>query len=185
MHATTVPSHRRRRTRRRLVLTATLLAFVALAALALPRTTDVPGLVAHLGASIAAPSPTMATALDPELERRFEQARRDAADQGVELRITSGWRSADEQQALIDQTLARYGDEAEAHRWVAPVDGSSHVTGRAIDVGPTEGAYWLAEHGADYGLCQVYANEMWHFEIRTEPGGRCPAVVADASGLWH
>ena len=28
---------------------------------------------------------------------------------------------------------------------------------------PTDADDWLIQHGSDYGLCQTYANEMWHF----------------------
>ena len=58
-------------------------------------------------------------------------------------------------------------------------DESAHVTGDAVDVGPTDAMYWLARHGSDHGLCQTYANEIWHFELAVEPGGRCPAPAAD------
>jgi hypothetical protein len=40
---------------------------------------------------------------------------------------------------------------------------------------------WLSARGADYGLCQTYANEPWHFELATEPGGVCPEMKADAA----
>jgi len=38
----------------------------------------------------------------------------------------------------------------------------------AIDIGPFDATYWLSLHGAAYGLCQIYANETWHFELRPE-----------------
>jgi D-alanyl-D-alanine carboxypeptidase len=59
---------------------------------------------------------------------------------------------------------------------------SAHVTGDAVDIGPTDADSWLSQHGADYGLCQIYANEMWHFELATEPGGTCPAQLPDSAG---
>ena len=75
--------------------------------------------------------------------------------------------------------------EAEAHRFVAPVDVSAHVRGLAVDVGPADAATWLRHHGWRYGLCQVYANEPWHFEPTADPGGTCPALEPDASVLWR
>ncbi|MDC7121113.1 M15 family metallopeptidase [Cellulomonas fimi] len=138
----------------------------------------------EVAGTTAAP-PRAVDGLDAELVRRFEAARAAAAEDGVDLTITSGHRTAQQQQSLVDDALARYGSEAEAHRWVAPVDGSAHVAGTAIDVGPTDGAYWLLEHGAEFGLCQVFANEVWHFEATIEPGGTCGPTVPDASGLWH
>ena len=32
-----------------------------------------------------------------------------------------------------------------------------------------------------YGLCQIFANERWHFELATEPGGACPPMYPDSS----
>ena len=29
---------------------------------------------------------------------------------------------------------------------------------------------WLSEHGAAYGLCQIYGNEPWHYELRPDAG---------------
>ena len=54
--------------------------------------------------------------------------------------------------------------------------------GDGVDVGPADGAAWLGEHGARWGLCQVYANEPWHFEALVEPGGTCPDLLTDVSG---
>lgn len=135
------------------------------------------------GAAMASPSPE-ATGLDPELQRRFDDAARAAAKAGVALTITSGWRSAAEQQDLVDEDLATYGSAAEAHRWVLPPDKSAHVQGLAIDVGPASGAAWLGEHGAQFGLCRTYANEPWHFEPVIDPGGTCPEPAPDASAGW-
>lgn len=119
--------------------------------------------------------------LDPELLEAVQHAATDAARDGVDLLITSGWRSARYQQALLDAAVAQYGNEAEARRWVNTPEKSTHVTGKAVDIGPTAADLWLQQHGNRYGLCQIYANEMWHFELATEPGGICPQPIADAS----
>ena len=37
------------------------------------------------------------------------------------------------------------------------------------------------EHGADYGLCQTFANETWHFELSGSPGDQCPQPLPDGS----
>jgi hypothetical protein len=66
-------------------------------------------------------------------------------------------------------------------RWVATPDTSAHVTGDAVDIGPPNAAAWLDEHGSSYGLCRVFANETWHFELATEPGGACPEMLPDGS----
>jgi hypothetical protein len=72
----------------------------------------------------------------------------------------------------------RYGSETVARRYVSTPEKSAHVSGRAVDVAPTDAAYWLIQHGRDYGLCQIYANEVWHFELA---GPDCPAPLTDAS----
>jgi D-alanyl-D-alanine carboxypeptidase len=120
------------------------------------------------------------TGLDPALAAAVRRATADAAEDGIELRITSGRRSRAYQQRLLDDAIDSYG-EAEARRRVATPDRSRHVTGDAVDVGPTDAAYWLAEHGPAYGLCQVYANEIWHYELLATPGGECPPMRPDSS----
>lgn len=124
------------------------------------------------------------TAIDPELMRRYQQARDDAEAEGVLLMLNSGWRSAEDQQELIDEALATHGDPAEAHRWVLPPEKSAHVKGLAIDVGGTAGAAWLGERQVQYGLCRTYENEPWHFELTGEVGDPCPAMWPDASHGW-
>lgn len=119
--------------------------------------------------------------LDPELLRAVQRAARDANAAGVEVMLTSGWRSPAYQQQLFDEAVAQYGSVAEALRYVATPQTSSHVTGRAVDIGPAEADRWLMRNGARYGLCQRFANEAWHFELLTEPGGECPPLLADAS----
>jgi zinc D-Ala-D-Ala carboxypeptidase len=54
------------------------------------------------------------------------------------------------------------------------------VSGHAVDIGPTGAAGWLSEHGAEFGLCRIYGNEPWHFELRPEAIARgCPPTYAD------
>ena len=68
----------------------------------------------------------------------------------------------------------------EAARWVATPGRSAHVSGDAVDIGPAAAAAWLSEHGAAYGLCRIYANEPWHYELRPEAGADgCPPMYAD------
>lgn len=119
--------------------------------------------------------------LDPELREAVQLATADANADGVEIVINSGWRSERYQQALLDEAIVTYGSEAEARKWVKTPKESSHVTGDAVDIGYTDADYWLIEHGSDYGLCQIYENEIWHFELATTPGGTCPTPVTDAT----
>ncbi|MFC8723249.1 M15 family metallopeptidase [Kitasatospora sp. NPDC057198] len=120
--------------------------------------------------------------LDPALLAAVRAAAADARARGVDLRITSGWRSPAYQQRLLDDAVTRYGTLDLARRYVNTPERSTHVSGRAVDVGPTDAADWLGRNGARYGLCQVYANEMWHFELLTAPGGTCPEQLPDAAG---
>jgi len=124
------------------------------------------------------------TGVDAELARRFLSARDAAAADGVTLTITSGKRSAQEQQELVDEAIARYGSLREAQRWVLPPDGSAHVVGLALDVGPTDGALWLGEHGLGFGLCRTYANEIWHFEKLPDGRTDCAPMHDDSSAGW-
>ncbi|MEV0716010.1 M15 family metallopeptidase [Asanoa sp. NPDC050611] len=118
--------------------------------------------------------------LDPELLLALREAARDAADDGVEFRVNSGWRSPAYQNQLLREAVAKYGSEEEAARWVATVDTSAHVAGRAVDVGPSDATAWLSDHGAAYGLCQIYRNEPWHYELRPEAIDHgCPPMFAD------
>ncbi|GAB3426093.1 M15 family metallopeptidase domain-containing protein [Flindersiella endophytica] len=122
--------------------------------------------------------------VDPALRHAMEVAMRDAAGQGVRLRVVSGGRSLAEQRELYEKAVAEHG-AASAAKWaVPPNELSAHVKGLAVDVGPVAGSAWLREHGARYGLCQVYANEPWHFE-RTAKNGTCPALASDASAVEH
>lgn len=131
----------------------------------------------------AAAAPT-ADGIDAELAARFAAAQEAAAAEGVSLTITSGKRSAQEQRKLVDEAIEKYGSVQEAHRWVLPPESSAHVQGLALDVGPTDGALWLGQHGLEFGLCRVYANEVWHFEKLPDGLTECPAMHPDSSSGW-
>jgi zinc D-Ala-D-Ala carboxypeptidase len=106
--------------------------------------------------------------------------RRAATDAGIEFYVDSGWRSPEYQERLLREAISKYGSAAEATRWVATPNTSAHVKGEAVDIGPAASAAWLSEHGAAYGLCQIYANEPWHFELRPDAAEHgCPAMYAD------
>jgi D-alanyl-D-alanine carboxypeptidase len=120
------------------------------------------------------------TNLDSDLLGAVREAARDAADDGVEFYVNSGWRSPAYQNQLLREAISKYGSEEEAARWVATADTSPHVTGDAIDIGHSDATAWLSERGAKYGLCQIYRNESWHYELRPEAiDRRCPPMYAD------
>jgi hypothetical protein len=119
--------------------------------------------------------------LQPAMKRALDRATADAAAAGVELSVTSGWRSAARQKVLYEQAIAKYGTPERARRWVLPPGESQHVLGGAVDVGPRTAAAWLEEHGVHYGLCRRYANEPWHFELLAPHKGQpCPALEPHA-----
>ncbi|MDP4509238.1 M15 family metallopeptidase [Nonomuraea sp. G32] len=118
--------------------------------------------------------------LDHELLAALRQAATDAAHDGVEFFVNSGWRSPAYQEQLLHEAVSEYGSEEEAARWVATADKSLHVSGDAVDLGPSDATAWLSKHGAEYGLCQIYRNEPWHYELRPEAiDDGCPPMYAD------
>jgi zinc D-Ala-D-Ala carboxypeptidase len=118
--------------------------------------------------------------LDSGLLAALRRAATDAADDGVEFVVDSGWRSPAYQEQLLREAVSKYGSEAEAARWVATPNTSAHVSGDAVDIGPSAAAAWLSEHGAAYGLCQIYGNEPWHYELRPEAVDHgCPPMYSD------
>jgi D-alanyl-D-alanine carboxypeptidase len=137
--------------------------------------------------SATAPAPVAPTGtgdtghLTPALQRAVRLAIDAARADGVDLAVTSGWRSAAHQQQLYDEAVAKYGSPEVARRWVLPPGESAHVRGEAVDVGPPAAARWLETNGVRYGLCRRYANEPWHFErLAAAVGSRCPPLEPHA-----
>jgi zinc D-Ala-D-Ala carboxypeptidase len=176
---------RRRRERRRRVTVAALVAVPA-ALLGARLVAGASAQSSTVASATATPSTTatsiaattsVPTGLDPGLVTAFERAQTEAADAGHQLTITSGFRTAEEQAALLDAEVAKRGSLAEAERWVFPPDKSMHVQGLAIDVGDGSAADWLEDEGARFGLCRTLSWEWWHFEWRErwEATRTCPA----------
>jgi hypothetical protein len=118
--------------------------------------------------------------LDPSLVRALRRATTDAAADGVRLVVNSGWRSPAYEDQLRREAIAKYGSEAAAARWVATGTTSAHVSGDAVDIGPAHATSWLSAHGAAYGLCQIYGNEPWHYELRPKAIAHgCPPMYSD------
>ena len=120
------------------------------------------------------------TELAPDLLRGLRAASKAAGGHGIEIDVNSGWRSPGYQDLLLQQAVTTYGSADVAARWVATADTSPHVHGDAVDVGPADARAWLALHGAAYGLCRVYDNEPWHYELRAEASAQgCPPTYPD------
>jgi hypothetical protein len=120
--------------------------------------------------------------LDPVLLDAIERAANNAEAEGVTIGLTSGWRSPEFQQQLFDQAVVQYGSAEIASQYVASPQVSKHVIGRAVDVGPADADNWLIRNGTAFGLCQIYANEIWHFELASDYGGACPPLRPNAAG---
>lgn len=120
--------------------------------------------------------------LDPALLAAVQKATDAAAAQGVTVRVNSGWRSAGFQQRLFDDAVRSYGSADLAAQFVASPQTSMHVQGRAVDVGGPDAAAWMSVNGPRFGLCQVYANELWHYELTADAAGQCPPMKPNAAG---
>lgn len=118
--------------------------------------------------------------LDPALREAVQEAARSAEVDGVEIRITSGWRSKGFQERLFDNGVITFGSVEAAREFVASPEKSKHITGEAVDIGPVEADKWLIANGRKFGLCQIYANEIWHFELAAVDG-RCPPLKPNAA----
>ncbi len=78
-----------------------------------------------------------------------------AARDGVQLRVTSGKRSYQEQVALYN----KYGPGRAARP-----GRSNHESGNAIDFTNTPGAFrWLKQNAARFGFFNKIPHEPWHY----------------------
>ncbi|HET7029147.1 MAG TPA: M15 family metallopeptidase [Candidatus Limnocylindrales bacterium] len=118
--------------------------------------------------------------LDPALLGALRRAADAAAHDGIRFVVNSGWRSAAYEEQLFQEAVAKYGSASAAARWVATPETSPHVSGDAVDLGPAEATTWLAKNGRRFGLCPIYRNEPWHYELRPAAvDAGCPAMFAD------
>jgi D-alanyl-D-alanine carboxypeptidase/Putative Flp pilus-assembly TadE/G-like len=81
------------------------------------------------------------------------------------VRLVSGLRSRNEQSALWERALDRYGDREEADNWVAPPGGSMHERGLAVDLGGDLHMAARIVAQLHLPLWRPLANEPWHFEL--------------------
>lgn len=152
--------------------------------LALASALAVLGPVSTASADAASPfdvsNPTVGH-LDPALLAAIQQAATAAAAEGIPMTITSGWRTPEFQQQLLDDAIQTYGSYNAARQYVQTPQQSKHVSGQAVDIGGPNADRWLIANGARFGLCQIYANELWHFELATDAHGACPPLLPNAA----
>jgi D-alanyl-D-alanine carboxypeptidase len=120
--------------------------------------------------------------VDPLLLKAIQDAARSAAADGIQMKVTSGWRSRGFQQRLFDIAVGTYGSVDAARQYVATPETSMHVAGKAVDIGAADADEWLIRNGSRFGLCQIYANEIWHFELAADEDGDCPPLKPNAAG---
>lgn len=109
-----------------------------------------------------------------------------AMNDGLCLLINDSYRSAEAQQATIDEYLALYG-QAYVDKYVAPVGYSEHHTGLAVDMSfydPANGAV-LATTSAEAAAHYAWVLENCHrygLILRYPPGKE---AVAGTAETWH
>lgn len=93
--------------------------------------------------------------------RAFLAMRADAADDGVDLRLESGFRTVEQQLALYRAWRKGRGNKA------ALPGKSNHQSGRALDINVVSnpGALaWLEANAATFGFKRTVKSEPWHWE---------------------
>ena len=104
----------------------------------------------------------------PDVAQAFDRMAAAARADGVQLLITSAFRSDAEQAVLF----ARHPDP----KWVARPGESLHRYGTELDLGPASAYGWLAANAPRFHFIQRYAWEAWHFgyelNARSSPGAR-------------
>ena len=91
----------------------------------------------------------------PDVARAFDRMERSAAAAGVDLLITSAFRTNAQQAALF----AANPDP----KWVAPPGRSLHRLATELDLGPPSAYGWLAANAEAFHFKQRYSWEAWHF----------------------
>lgn len=106
------------------------------------------------------------------------------------VRLVSGYRTSEQQQALLDEAGKRYGAD-NANGWVADPAHSNHVHGAAVDLGGDLGM--IGQLAPQFGLAAPMPWEPWHLEMAstpkhanpnaytTPPPGEVNPTVADTS----
>ncbi|HVW17562.1 MAG TPA: transglycosylase SLT domain-containing protein, partial [Solirubrobacteraceae bacterium] len=110
----------------------------------------------------------------PDVASAFDRLAAAARAGGIDLVITSAFRSNAEQAALF----AAHPDP----RWVARPGESLHRLGTELDLGPSSAYGWLAANAPRFHFVVRYANEPWHFGYALNAASRgAVAVGADGS----
>jgi hypothetical protein len=139
---------------------------------------------------VPAPGPTIGTAtgddeyrgkldtrqgqrMRPDVAQAFDRLAAAAAADGIQLTITSGFRTNAEQAALWKV----HPDP----KWVAPPGESLHRLGTELDLGPPSAYAWLAANAPRFHFVLRYDWEPWHFGLATNPSS-APALSRRRDG---
>lgn len=106
--------------------------------------------------------------LDPTCKGQFDKLRKAAAAEGLNIYLSSGFRSYDYQKRIYNNYVRIHG-QAKADTFSARPGHSEHQTGLAIDVntvtdsfGATPEAAWLAAHAHEFGFIIRYPKGKEH-----------------------
>ena len=101
----------------------------------------------------------------PEAQTAFDTMRAAAKEEGLTLKIVSGYRSYQKQDKVYHNYAARDG-AALADRYSARAGSSEHQTGYAMDINSVRQSFaetkegkWLAAHCAEYGFILRYPKD--------------------------
>ncbi len=134
--------------------------------------------------------PDSFTNLDPAFRSNVASMLQAADAEGVNLRITSAYRSNELQAQLWQGALKKYGDPEIADNWVARPGSSMHNKGLAVDFAGASGgllrdansreAKWLKANAGRFGLDVPLGNEPWQIEQGGARGQPVPQVTRSA-----
>jgi hypothetical protein len=133
--------------------------------------------------------PDAITGLQPQFRDAVGQMLQDAQRQGVNLRITSAYRSPEVQARLWENALAKYGSAEAARKWVAPPGKSQHNMGTAVDFAGPGGllrdanspeAQWLRANAGRFGLDIPMDWEPWQVELAGARAGQPSNALTQA-----
>jgi soluble lytic murein transglycosylase-like protein len=118
----------------------------------------------------------------PDVALAFDRLDKAARNAGIELVITSAYRSDAEQAELF----RRHPDP----KWVAPPGQSLHRYGTELDLGPKSAYAWLAANAGRFHFIRRYAWEPWHFGFTLNPrstprGGADRALEPGSAASGH
>lgn len=106
-----------------------------------------------------------------------------AKSRGIDVKVTSSYRSVAKQEYLFNKALKKYGSERAARKWVAPPGKSRHNYGKAIDMHMYRNGKKVAQSEFDEiiaqaGMYRPMSWEGWHVEPLSTKGHRANGTHA-------